>query len=39
MTRTQRVLHLTEAKTAPQPLTDSLAVTELTRMSDLAAAR
>lgn len=33
------VLHLTEAKTAPQPLTDSVAVSELTRISDLAAAR
>lgn len=33
------VLELTEAKTAPQPLTDSVAVSELTRMSDLAAAR
>lgn len=33
------VLHLTEAKTAPQPLTDSVAVSELSRMSDLAAAR
>lgn len=33
------VLHLTEAKTAPEPLTDSVAVSELTRMSDLAAAR
>lgn len=33
------VLHLSEAKTAPQPLTDSVAVSELTRMSNLAAAR
>lgn len=33
------VLHLTEAKTAPRPLTDAVAVSELTRMSDLAAAR
>lgn len=33
------VLELAEAKTAPRPLTDSVAVSELTRMSDLAAAR
>lgn len=33
------VLHLTEAKTAPEPLTDSVAVSELTRISELAAAR
>lgn len=33
------VLDLTEAKTAPEPLTDSVAVAELTRLSQLAAAR
>ncbi|WP_338748397.1 hypothetical protein [Janibacter alittae] len=33
------VLELAEAKTAPRALTDSVAVSELTRMSDLAAVR
>lgn len=33
------VLHLAQAKTAPQPLTDSVAVSELQRLSGLAAQR